>query len=250
MFHISLGNNHSNQGLILRYEDGNKDSEGFSSQNTSVHRSSLTHSSHCAYSPLCLLSRALMRPLWGGCDREAACEMVHYGWACAASWQMLRHASETGGEPAGGGRGRRDAATAAYAASINTRGKSSQAMANKKKKKTPLLQCAIKMVRFMGLHVHCTPTSGGLDSSYCCCFIVRLFMRQSNAAQPSASSACSSPLRQTQDTPQTSVPRSLNPNLRRCVDGGCRPASHGHEPTTFPISLSPSSSWYHLARPQ
>lgn len=23
--------------------------------------------------------------------------MVHYGWACAASWQMLRHASETGG---------------------------------------------------------------------------------------------------------------------------------------------------------
>lgn len=38
-----------------------------------------------------------MQPLWGGCDREAAYEMVHYGWACAASWQMLRHASETGG---------------------------------------------------------------------------------------------------------------------------------------------------------
>lgn len=33
--------------------------------------------------------------------------MVHYGWACAASWQMLRHASVW--EPAGRGRGRRDA---------------------------------------------------------------------------------------------------------------------------------------------
>lgn len=51
----------------------------------------------------CILCEAVM--IWK--KRATAYEMVHYGWACAASWQMLRHASVW--EPAGRGRGRRDA---------------------------------------------------------------------------------------------------------------------------------------------
>lgn len=55
--------------------------------------------------------------------------MVHYGWACGASWQMLRHASVW--EPAVRGRGRRDAAATQHrliqairqAASLHTKKK-------------------------------------------------------------------------------------------------------------------------------
>lgn len=66
------------------------------------------------HSPLFFLPRQgsyrEMQPLWI-CDfkkkKNPVYEMVHYGWAYAASWQMLRHASMW--EPAGRGRGRRDA---------------------------------------------------------------------------------------------------------------------------------------------
>lgn len=66
----------------------------------------------CQFVPssMILLSRQRwyreMQPLWS-CDKNAAYEMVHYGWACAASWQMLRHASVW--KPAVRVRGRRDA---------------------------------------------------------------------------------------------------------------------------------------------
>lgn len=158
-----------------------------------------------------------MRPLWGGCDREAACEMVHYGWACAASWQMLRHASETGGEPAGGGRGRRDAAAAATAAactpSIDTEANPVMLRRKKRKKTTPLLQCGIKTVRFIGLSVHWTPTSEELDSS--CCSAAALWCASFCAnrlrlnLQPTALPLFHCAKRR---TPQTSASRSRNQN--------------------------------------
>lgn len=58
--------------------------------------------------------------------------MVHYGWACGASWQMLRHASVW--EPAVRGRGRRDAAATQHRLKQAIRQASSLQTGKKKEK--------------------------------------------------------------------------------------------------------------------